>query len=304
MPPNTCKHFRDQLSFFLDGELGDRERNDLETHLAACPECSAVHDAERAFLMDIRDLAPLESASESLRKQVTQLLAKEEGNASSPSPGFRNQIAQTLEGSFSAVERFAVRRRLLAAAMVVLAAALFLYANSSRRSFPVSEKSSFATLAEESHERRIRGQLPLEIASDSPTEISDWFASKVSFSFQLPNYQESSGQERLYELEGARLVALENDYAACVAYRMRQRPITLVVTSNRIAMPSGGEEIEFKGLKFHYQSIRGFKVITWADRGLTYALVSDFEERGQQSCIICHTGSRDREMIEALRPRA
>jgi len=44
---------------------------------------------------------------------------------------------------------------------------------------------------------------------------------------QLPNYQESSRQEKLYHLEGARLVALNNDYAAYVAYKMKQSPITL-----------------------------------------------------------------------------
>ena len=302
MPQNTCEHFRTQFSFFLDGELEDRERSDLEAHLEACTECSAVHEAERDFRLHIRKLGPLYEAPENLRTRVAELVANE-GTTSAPSAGFRDQIARTLGRPFNAVERFAGGRRLLTAALVLLAAALFLYVNSSRRFSSLSQQSAFAKLAEESHERRIRGQLPLEISSGSPKEISDWFAGKVSFSFQLPNYQESSGQERLYELEGARLVALENDYAACVAYRMRQRPITLVVTSNEIAMPSGGEEISFKGLNFHYHSIRGFKVITWADRGLTYALVSDFEERGQQSCIVCHTGSRDREMIEALRPR-
>ena len=303
MPKNSCQHFRSQLSFFLDGELEDCERLDLEAHLQACTECRVLHDVERDFLAQIRDAGRLQNAPQDLRGRVTELLDRE-GRATTPSPGFRNQIARTVGLPFTAVERFAVRRRLLAAALVLLAAALFLYVNSSRTFPALSEPSAFAKLAEESHERRIRGQLPLEISSESPKEISDWFAGKVSFSFQLPNYQESSGQERLYELEGGRLVALENDYAACVAYRMRQRPITLVVTSNEIAMPSGGEEIAFKGLHFHYHSIRGFKVITWADRGLTYALVSDFEERGQQSCIVCHTGSRDREMIEALRPRA
>lgn len=303
MPQNTCDHFRSQLSFFLDGELEDRERDDLEAHLEACTECTAVHNAEREFLTDIRKLGPLHEAPRNLRTRVAELIARE-GVTSAPSEGFRQQIARTLGRPFNAVEQFAGRRRLLTAALVLLAAALFLYTNSGSRLTSLSRESAFAKLAEESHERRIRGQLPLEISSESPREISDWFTGKVSFSFQLPNYQESSGQERLYELEGARLVALENDYAACVAYRMRQRPITLVVTSNEIAMPSGGEEIAFKGLNFHYHSIRGFKVITWADRGLTYALVSDFEERGQQSCIICHTGSRDREMIEALRRRA
>ncbi len=156
-------------------------------------------------------------------------------------------------------------------------------------------------MAVDTHLRRLRGQLPLEIISDSPELISSWFAGKVSFRLRLPNYQESSGQEKLYGLEGARLVAFNNDYAAYVAYRMRQRPITLVATANSVAMPSGGEEIVSKGLKFHYDSINGLKVITWADRGLTYALVSDLEERGQQSCLVCHAGTKDRDFIEGLK---
>ncbi|MBO0858343.1 MAG: hypothetical protein J2P21_07755 [Chloracidobacterium sp.] len=35
---------------------------------------------------------------------------------------------------------------------------------------------------------------------------------------------------------------------------------------------------------------------------LTYALVTDLEERGQQSCIVCHEGSKDRDFIEGLKP--
>jgi hypothetical protein len=83
---------------------------------------------------------------------------------------------------------------------------------------------------------------------------------------------------------------------------MRQRPISLLITSEQTARPRGGEEIVAKGLTFHYDSINGFKVITWSDRGLTYALVSDLEERGQQSCIVCHQGTRDQDFIEGLKP--
>jgi hypothetical protein len=58
-----------------------------------------------------------------------------------------------------------------------------------------------------------------------------------------------------------------------------------------------------QGLTFHFNSIFGFKVITWSDRGLTYALVSDLEERGLQSCIVCHQGTKDRDLIEGLKPK-
>jgi len=148
----------------------------------------------------------------------------------------------------------------------------------------------------------MRGQLPLETESDDPREISDWFVNKVNFSVKLPNYQESSGQEKLYTLEGARLVNYQNDYAAYVAYRMKDRPISLVITSDSSAKPSGGEEIASQGLKFHFNAIDGLKVITWSDRGLTYALVSDLDERGQQSCIVCHAGTKDQNFIEPLKP--
>jgi anti-sigma factor RsiW len=164
------------------------------------------------------------------------------------------------------------------------------------------QPSNFALMAAETHLRHMRGQLPLEMESARPQDISSWFANKVDFSVKLPNYQESSGQEKLYTLEGARLVGYEKDYAAYVAYRMKDRPISLVITSDLVARPSGGEQIASKGLRFHYNAIDGLKVITWSDRGLTYALVSDLDERGQQSCIVCHEGTKDQDFIEPLKP--
>jgi hypothetical protein len=76
----------------------------------------------------------------------------------------------------------------------------------------------------------------------------------------------------------------------------------LVITADATAQPSGGEEIKARGLTFHYNAIQGLKVITWSDRGLTYALVSDLEERGQQSCIVCHQGTKDQDFIAPLKP--
>src|SRR5436189_3180285 len=158
-------------------------------------------------------------------------------------------------------------------------------------------------MAVTTHLRHLRGQLPLEITSDLPEQISKWFVGKVPFSVELPNYQESSGQAKLYSLEGARLVGYNDGYAAYVAYQMQKQPISLVVTWEDVARPSGGEEIVSRGLTFHYDSMQGLKVITWSDRGLTYALVSDLEGRGQQSCIVCHQGTKDHDFIESLKPK-
>ena len=313
MPVNGCDYFRAQMAFFLDGELEHREREDLKAHLSSCEECGAWFQQEEEFLFTIRDAAPLNETPAELRSRLVTILAKESRSLPSrrlakPSNRLRKRIARTIAGTIDWQSgAFGVSsrgKRWIASGLVIASLAAFVYFALDRKQRSITPPPDFARLAVDSHDRRLRGQLPLEITSESPQEISEWFAGKVSFTFKLPNYQESSGQERLYELEGARLVALQNDYAACVAYRMRERPITLVVTSNASAMPSGGEQIAFKGLNFHYHSIAGLNVITWSDRGLTYALVSDFDERGQQSCIVCHTGSRDRDIIEGLKPKA
>ncbi|MBI3949813.1 MAG: hypothetical protein HY314_05105 [Acidobacteria bacterium] len=158
-------------------------------------------------------------------------------------------------------------------------------------------------MAVETHQRYVRGQLPLEIQSHSPEEISHWFTDKVPFNLKLPNYPKLPNQPKPYELQGARLIGFKRDYAAYISYHLRQRPISLLITSATSAQPAGGEEIDWQGLQFHFDAINGWKVLTWSDNGLTYALVSDFEERGQASCIVCHPGSHDRRMFEGLKPR-
>src|SRR5258708_9605617 len=173
----------------------------------------------------------------------------------------------------------------------------------SKRELPYRGPSQFGMMAAGPHQRHSRGKLPLELVTDVPEQISNWFAGKLPFTVKLPNYQESSGQEKTYRLEGARLVGYKNDYAAYVAYQMRTRPISLVVDSDKVAQSTDRGQIVAKGITFHYNSINGLKVLTWSDRGLTYALVSDLEERGQESCVVCHQGVKDKDFIEPLKPK-
>ena len=278
-----CKDIHDRLALYLDNELQDDERATIEAHVQSCASCKAFVDKELAFLNAIRGSRPLHTAS----------------------PSLRTRIAGAITGSRGEVRGHRSLKWIMpiAAVMLILLAPIVIwrFVHQSNQS-PTSAPSAFALMAVESHLRHMRGQLPLEMESSNPQDVSDWFANKVNFNVKLPSYQESSGQDKVYTLEGARLVGYQNDYAAYVAYRMRECPISLVITSDAVARPSGGEQIASRGLGFHYNSIDGFKVITWSDRGLTYALVSDLEERGQQSCIVCHQGTKDQDFIEPLKP--
>jgi anti-sigma factor RsiW len=292
---NACDEIRARLILYLDDELHGGERSLVERHLLRCEACRALFAVEQDFVRSIRQSHPVAQASPELRARVADLLDNSGRDESEKEPA-------PVRISGHSLDRIVSRRAVAVAAvllMLILPILVGLVLRNNRGSIPASP-SEFALMAADTHLRHIRGQLPLEISSETASQISGWFANKVGFSVKLPNYQESSGQEKLYRLEGARLVGYKDDYAAYVAYQMRTRPISLVITSDRVARPAGGEEINAKGLTFHCDAIEGLKVITWSDRGLTYALVSDLEERGQQSCIVCHQGVSDQDFIAPL----
>ncbi len=307
---NKCDDVRSRMMFYLDAELESNERELVDAHLSVCDPCRGVFAGEQRILDAVRAARPLQSASPELRARVEKVM-NDAPVAVAPSE-LRQRVIQTLSAANSksdlmrrsgAVGRNAWLAGLAAVVLLGAVAGLWLILKNNQQNVLPNGVSAFALMAADTHQRHLRGQLPLEISSDVPGQISQWFSGKVPFNVKLPNYQEVSGQEKLYKLEGARLVGYKDDYAAYVAYQMQRRPISLVVTSDTVAQPSGGEEIAAQGLTFHYNSIQGLKVITWSDRGLTYALVSDLEERGQQSCIVCHQGTKDKDLIEPLKPR-
>ena len=275
---SKCDDIRGRLTLYLDDELQGTERATVEAHLSECESCAVVFARELKFLNTVRESGQLYTAPPELRAKVQQILR----------PRRRSRFGWMVAA---------------AAVLLVLLLPVAVWRFVKKADTPEKGPAcSFALMAAETHIRHMRGQLPLEVESQNPQQISSWFVNKVNFSVKLPNYQESSGQEKLYVLEGARLVGYQNDYAAYVAYQMKERPISLVITSASLVEPTGGEVIAAGGLKFHYNAIDGLKVLTWSDRGLTYALVSDLEERGQQSCIVCHEGTKDRDFIEPLKP--
>ena len=279
----NCESIHERLSLYLDNELQGDERATFEAHVESCNSCASFVEKELTFLNAVR----------------------KSGRAHVASPELKARVAEILSGTKQPVVRSRQLKWALpiAAALLVLLLPVVIWRVVRQQDHPENgAPSAFAMMAAESHLRHSRGQLPLEVESSDAGDISAWFANKVNFNVKLPSYQETSGQEILYTLEGARLVNYQNDYAAYVSYHMKDRPISLVITSELLAQPSGGEEIKSQGLMFHYNAIDGLKVITWSDRGLTYALVSDLEERGQQSCYVCHLGTKDQDFIEPLKP--
>ena len=165
----------------------------------------------------------------------------------------------------------------------------------------------FAEFAVRNHREHAQGRLALDVRSDSQETINEWFKAKSQFSLVLPGSPEVAGEKRPYYLEGARLVQVADKTAAFIAYQvgtpqMPTAPVSLMVTPDSVAVASGGTEVDFKKVSFHYATVEGYKVVTWSLHGLTYALVSQEGNNTQRSCMVCHSAMRDRDLTQTPTP--
>jgi anti-sigma factor RsiW len=200
----------------------------------------------------------------------------------------------------SSPQRWQVTRWLVpAAALMAIVGWLVTMPRSSKT--PLSGPK-FAEFAVNTHRQHAQGRLPLDVRSDSQQTLNEWFKAKSQFPLALPASPAVPGEERPYRLEGARLVQVGGKTAAYVAYQMQTGPASLMVTPDSVAVASGGIEVDYDKVSFHYSMVEGYRVVTWSLHGRTYALVSQEGNSTQRSCMVCHSAMRDRDLSHTPTP--
>jgi anti-sigma factor RsiW len=269
----TCQESRNALHLYLDGELPPPEVLCLEAHLVECVLCRKEYETLLAAVESVRGAHRLFDAPEASRHRVEQLIAS------------HHRKTRLLQGAI---------------AVSVALLALILWPLYQQRN---ALTDRFAGLAAESHLRYSRGTLPLDVETRDPLEVSAWLSGRLPFHLTLPNYPQQPGQSKRYSLVGARLLAYGEDDVAYLAYRMEGRPISLLIASSARVTPTGGSIYQSGGLSFHTASYKGLRLITWTDKGLSYALVSDLDAAGGESCMICHGEESEQQKFAPLKPR-
>ena len=165
----------------------------------------------------------------------------------------------------------------------------------------------YAEFAVTTHRQYVEGKLPLEVRSDSQQTLNQWFNTKSRFPLALPASPAAAGEVRPYSLEGARIVEVAGKPAAFIAYevgtpKLQMTRASLIVTRDSVAVASGGLQVDYKKVSFHYATVQGYKVVTWSMHGLTYALVSQEANDTQGSCMVCHSAMRDRDLSRTPTP--
>jgi anti-sigma factor RsiW len=162
--------------------------------------------------------------------------------------------------------------------------------------------AGYAEFAVRTHAQHARGNLSLDIRAESQQALNEWLLRHSEFAVALPASAEMPGEKRPFRLEGASLVQVGGKHASFIAYQTESGPASLMIAPDSVAVASGGVEAQFKKVTFHYRMVNGFKVVTWSQHGLTYALVSSEGTATQKSCMLCHSAMRDRDLSHTPTP--
>ena len=280
--------YRDKTLRYLDDDLHGKDLAEFRSHLEACADCRTDLEAEQALSRLLDRSRPLYSAPVALRSRVSAAVMQH--YASKPTQagiclGAMHELQRVLVDPVRRVSSI----RVLAFAVLLLGF-LFAFIPSVLRQV---RAASYVESAVATHRSYVDGNRPLTLRTGSPELVTAWFTNKVPFQFRLPNAQSASNAPLSYRLTGASLVNYRGNPAALVIYEKESQAISLLVASSKSAVVAGGDEVRFGTLTFHYRMDDGFKVVTWSNHGLSYALVSSVSGSARESCLVCHQNMAD-----------
>ena len=172
--------------------------------------------------------------------------------------------------------------------------------------------TQFAEFAVDIHRRHEQGSLALDLHSDSQQALNEWLKTKSRLPLALPVSPAVTGEASPYRLDGARLLQAGGKTSVFIAYQpqithlqasdTRTGEASLIVVPDSVAIASAGVEAHFKKITFHYAIVKHYRVVTWSQHGLTYALVSQEGNSTQRSCMVCHSAMKDRDLSQTPTP--
>lgn len=258
----------------------------LTLHAALCDHCGPL-------------LRAATSVDDDPTPQEEDLLAQLKAPSRPPSPPKPEATPPFTTGK-SVWRRFLDWKVLVPAATLILLAGVL--SNRSPSALPPVSGLAFAEFAVHAHQQHAQGTLPLDVREESQQALNEWFKAKSPFSLELPALA-TPGGDLPYRLEGARLIQISGKKtAAYIAYQMSTGPVSLMVTPASVSVASGGVQVDFQKVSFHYRMVGSYKVVTWSIHDLTYALVSQEGNTTQRSCMVCHSAMNDRDLSETPAP--
>jgi anti-sigma factor (TIGR02949 family) len=285
---SCCDEYAVKLLRYLESSLRGSDLQEFRAHVELCVNCRARLDAEQRLSQLLQRSRPLYLAPVTLRARVAEAAARH--SATTQTRGGRyERFLQMVKRRSSVPVRHILNARILTPTLVTTALVLLFVPNAVRQ----ARASSYVETAVTFHRSYVIGNLRPGLCSSSPELVTAWFADKVPFHFRLPSAEPVPYGKSAYRLTGAGLAKYQGAPVALVTYEKEGEKISLLVASSESAVVAGGDELHFGSLMFHYRTDHGFKVITWSNHGLSYALVSSITGSARESCLVCHQNMAD-----------
>lgn len=240
----TCPDLDPLIYPYLDGELDETERGEIESHTSSCGACRARLSREAAFQGALRRSMHLRTrtpAPEALRELLRAGIRREQRRI--------QMVSWARWGTLALV--------------AASASGLWFELRPGHRE-QILEDAAL----------RYQRALPYELTDVSRDDVERWFGDKMRVRVPLPHLPGAT-------IAGARLSNLREHDAAYVVYQLpgteqrgADRRLGLFVLED----PEGEIPSVAAYPQVNVRSVRGFSVASWRSGGLVYELVSDMDE--------------------------
>jgi anti-sigma factor RsiW len=235
----TCDEAEILLHALLDGELDAGHAREVEDHIAGCPACTAKLKAYREMSTAIAGADLHYAAPASLRRRIEASLPQPQTRMPTGAPSRRSVLRGFAMGS-------------AASAIAATGLVAIVLRNDDQQRIESEIVSA--------HLRSLQaGHLTDVISTDQHT-VKPWFNGRLDVS---PPVIDLTAQG--FTLIGGRLDYVDARAIGAIVYRRRQHVINLFVAQTA--------NTESRSPKM--ETIQGFNIRRWSDRGLNYWAVSD-----------------------------
>jgi mycothiol system anti-sigma-R factor len=229
-----CKEVGQLLDAFLDGELEESMRPEVQEHLDACPGCRKNADSIASFNSLVGTTMPMYRAPAELKAKIRASLREQ--SAAEPHWLFR------------------LKRPLIYAAAALI---LGFFLTPVFRNLAPNREQELIGQAISNHARSLMVDHLVDFASSDYRTVRPWFTGKLDYSPPVADLTQAG-----YTLIGGRIDMLDKRPVAAIVYQHGSQFINVFV------WPTENRKIDFE-----VRSDRGYHFCAWNQAGLNYFCV-------------------------------
>jgi anti-sigma factor RsiW len=242
----TCADVEKLVHPYLDGEFAAEERALVDLHLSGCPRCLELVAFQRTFKASLKARLHRPVMPEALKKSIVDALDRADAQGDGPPPSIWRRVVPVTAAVTAALTA--------AAAILVFAGAVV----------PSHADSAVAEEAVRCHEKN----LPVEVGGGEDN-VRGWMQGKIDVPVRPLKVKGS--------FVGARLNRLKSRDVAQLQYVVAGTPVTVYVFDATDMDIRGRETRVVGGRVVQIDTLRGYNILYYRERGVGYALISDLE---------------------------